>query len=89
VTKTKVDVLFRVDKHSKDAVAVLSPPGAVTFNERGETDCYAHIGQHSTCHVAWYLQRTRKATESEAAPLAKELRSIGYILNIRNKRRVR
>lgn len=89
MTKTKVEVLFRVDKTKKDVVAVLSEPGAVTFNERGEADCYAHVGQHSTCHVTWYLQRTRKATASEYAPLAKELRSIGYDLKIRNKRRVR
>lgn len=89
VKLTPVDVLFRVDKPSKEVTAVLSTPGAVTFNGRGEADCYAHVGQHSTCHVAWYLQRTRKAKPEEFAALKRELESIGYAVNVKAKRKVR
>jgi len=84
-----VDVLFRIDKPSGEVTAVLAEPGAVTFNSRGLATCYAHAGQHGECHVAWYLQRTRKAKPAEYAKLAAELVSIGYSLNIKHKRKVR
>lgn len=88
----KTEVLFRVSKGDRqEVVAILSDAGAVTFDARGEATCYAHAGQHGTCHVAWYLdpKRTRVARPPEYAALKKELESIGYDLIVRFKRRVR
>jgi hypothetical protein len=45
--------------------------------------CYAHVGQHSACHPK-YLKQCKPATKEEAAPLLKELRSIGYDPDIQN-----
>lgn len=86
-----VDVLFRVTKgrDGGDVTAIISDPDAVTFNARGEATCYARVGQHSTCSVRWYIESTRKAKPEEFESLKKELESIGYILNIRQKRKVR
>jgi hypothetical protein len=86
--KSAADVLFRITKGDarKEVVAVLSTPGAVTFDSRGMATCYVHAGQHGECHVAWYLQRTRKAKPEEFAKLKLELESIGYVLTLRQKR---
>lgn len=43
--------------------------------------CYAHFGQHSSCHIA-YAKESRPATEEEYSDLKKELESIGYELEI-------
>ena len=44
---------------------------------------YSHIGQHSAC-CEDYADESRPATEAERAGLIKELKSIGYKLNILN-----
>ncbi len=46
--------------------------------------CYAHIGQHSACHLD-YLKECTIARKEEYEPLQKELESIGYKLQILNK----
>ena len=43
--------------------------------------CYAHVGQHSACHID-YAKESRKATEQEYNALKTELESIGYNLQI-------
>ena len=55
-----------------------------TFPGTDESDVtiYAHIGQHGTGCRGWYRE-TRKATEAQAAPLRRELESIGYVLDIK------
>ena len=45
--------------------------------------CYAHLGQHSGCHVD-YAKESVKAHPSQYEPLKKELESIGYNLQIVN-----
>ena len=45
---------------------------------------YAHIGQHSSCHIE-YANECKQATKEQYNDLAKELESIGYNLNILNK----
>ena len=47
-------------------------------------DCYAHIGQHSSCHID-YANKCKEATKEQYLDLAKELESIGYNLLITNK----
>jgi hypothetical protein len=46
--------------------------------------CYAHIGQHSSCKitVATRCSLTRPATEAEYLPLLHELELIGYRVKI-------
>lgn len=46
---------------------------------------YAHIGQHTSVHVA-YAKESREATKEEYTPLLEELKGIGYELKILNKR---
>jgi hypothetical protein len=45
--------------------------------------CYAHIGQHSACHID-YAAGCSPATEVQYAALRDELESIGYELEILN-----
>lgn len=39
--------------------------------------CYAHIGQHSACHID-YANECKEATKKQYLPLLNELQSIGY-----------
>lgn len=39
-------------------------------------ECYAHIGQHSTCSLDYYRSDTRPATPEEYADLLAELTAI-------------
>ena len=45
--------------------------------------CYAHVGQHGACGLAWYYN-TRSATPEEYADLKAELESppYGYRLKV-------
>ena len=45
-------------------------------------DCYAHLGQHSTCSESFLAEKCKKALETEYQDLKTELESIGYNLNI-------
>jgi hypothetical protein len=69
-------VLFRADRHGphKGEVTAVFPtiPGSP-----GVMTCYAHIGQHSSCSLAWH-RTTRAATPAEYTSLKRELESIGY-----------
>jgi hypothetical protein len=86
---TPVEVLFRAEKSGPfkgHVTAVIASVGKATFDARGEADCYAHTGQHSTCALGWYLS-TRAATLAEYMSLYRELIQIGYAPNIRRARR--
>jgi hypothetical protein len=48
---------------------------------------YAHIGQHSACHLD-YAKECTEATESEYKELFNELESIGYNLQILTKKAI-
>jgi len=43
--------------------------------------CYAHVGQHSSCHKDT-IKGARKASPEQYLPLLRELESIGYCLKI-------
>ena len=69
-------VLFRAEQSGQfkgDVTAVFptlpGSPGCMT--------CYAHVGQHSSCAMAWY-NTTRPAKAVEYASLLTELQSRGY-----------
>lgn len=75
--RTAVKVSFRADKSGqfKDSVTAVIEDG----DGRGWVKtCYAHVGQHGTCHRDWYRDRTRPAKPEEYADLLKELEAIGY-----------
>ena len=66
-------VIFRKDKN--EIVAVF-PAYPGTYDLATMT-CYAHVGQHSSCHAEWY-RITQPATPEEYKDLLEELISIGY-----------
>ncbi len=73
----KTLVIFR---KSKDEVTALFPlePGDMS---PATMTCYAHVGQHGVADMLWPRQ-TKLAKPSEYRSLAKELRKIGYKLQI-------
>lgn len=46
---------------------------------------YMRVGQHCPANISVYNGGTVLANESEYAPLAKELESIGYVLDVRKR----
>lgn len=53
-------------------------------HEKGVFTSYAHIGQHSACHVD-YAKECAEATPEQYNDLKMELEGIGYKLNILSK----
>lgn len=43
--------------------------------------CYAHVGQHSTCHTDYFME-CEPATEEQYRDLKEELENIGYNLTV-------
>ena len=52
---------------------------------RGMVNSYEHIGQHGGADYNGVVSKSRKATPYEYADLKKELTSIGYNLDIKEK----
>ena len=78
--KENVIVIFR--KHTGKFNSVVAVFPAMVFNhEPWLCGCYEHVGQHGAFSKDYYPE-TKPATESEYAPLKKELENIGYDLNI-------
>ncbi len=67
-------------RHSVGAVIAILPE----HEGARADDCgsYMHIGQHSDCNPLMLRTVTKPATPEEYAPLARELRCIGYNLRI-------
>jgi hypothetical protein len=65
-------VLFRksVGEH-EDVTAVF--PFEEAIRDKPYMGCYAHVGQHGSCHIDWVVESTRAATPEEYAPLKREL----------------
>lgn len=79
-----VNVIFRV--MDGDVIALFPD---IAENYMGRKDycvSYAHIGQHSAADYHGCIMASRPATESEYASLARELKTIGYTLQIRSRR---
>lgn len=79
-TDKPVRVVFR---HDGDVFALF--PDLIADNA-GNRTLYAHIGQHSAGNYLTCIRRSRPATPEEYAPLAAELRRIGYTLDIKSRR---
>lgn len=79
----KIDVQFRKFKGDYNNQVTAVFPYVIENNF--DVLCYSHVGQHSGCHFD-YVNMSKKATESEYLPLKRELESIGYELNIIQKR---
>jgi hypothetical protein len=71
-TEAETVVLFRksVGEH-EDVTAVF--PFEEAIRDKPYMGCYAHVGQHGSCHIDWVMESTRAATPEEYAPLKREL----------------
>jgi len=85
-------VKFLIDKPAdefthKDEIETLGVfaffPNEKYNSESGLCTSYAHIGQHSACHID-YANECEAATKEQYEALKKELESIGYELEILN-----
>lgn len=76
-----VRVIFRYE--DSDVYALFPDLPA---DSRGHITCYAHLGQHSAADYQHCIAKSRPATPDEYAPLASELRALGYNLLIRARR---
>ena len=74
-------VVFRKFKEG-DIIALF--PRLPGTNDPYTCESYMHFGQHGSADPA-IVNITKLATPAEYTPLAKELRSIGYKLDIRTK----
>ena len=77
----KVKVMFRM--WDKEIIALF--PEIASDNAGYFCESYMHVGQHSGADYGGIISRSRPATAVEYADLAKELKRIGYDLEIRNR----
>lgn len=69
----KTDIIFRAERRKKTEVTAVFP--ALCGTNQHDMTCYAHVGQHSSCRMAWYCS-TRPATYAEYSALLFELQGI-------------
>jgi len=81
--KLKTEVKFLIEKPEGDFKCDVFAffPKEKYNNQQGMFTCYAHIGQHSSCHID-YANECKKATKKQYEPLLQELESLGYNLNV-------
>jgi len=80
-TEWTTPVIIRMDTDGAPVAIFPTLPGTsdpYTFT------AYSHIGQHSAACIEWYYT-TRPASLEQAAPLLKELESLGYNLKVYKK----
>ena len=79
----KTLVIFRVwrNGYGKSDVIALFPTIPADADSRFCLS-YEHIGQHGAAEPLGVVQATRPATKREAQPLLRELRKIGYNLQV-------
>jgi len=80
MSKKIVKVLFRKDRSGdfKGSITAIFPESWKdnTWTNTGNVAGYVHVGQHCECSIAWYQQRTVKASPEEYAELLLELKSV-------------
>ncbi len=83
--KYKTDVVFRVDntKDFKGTVFALFPHEC--NNRFGDVTSYQHVGQHSSADYTHCIKRSKKATKEQYKDLKKEMKGLGYNLNVVSK----
>lgn len=74
----KTAVIYRTFKDGGDVIAIF--PFIPSDPTGWHCESYQHVGQHGGCTPHLTHAVTRPATRAEIAPLAKELRRIGYKL---------
>lgn len=80
----KIAVIFRTLKDNGDAIALF--PFEASDNSGWCCQSYQHVGQHGAASpVITQSKYSRPCTKAEASELAKELRRIGYKLDIRKR----
>lgn len=78
-------VVFRVERSGQFKGSVTAVFPILPADRFGmKMTCYAHVGQHHTCSLAWYYT-TRLAKTEEYVDLMRELESIGYRLKVYQK----
>jgi len=78
--QTKVKFLIEAEHHPdfNPAVFAFFPEEHFTHSKTdGLFTCYAHLGQHSSCHID-YANECKEADYFEAIPLIQELIGQGY-----------
>lgn len=73
----KTDVIFR-----KDDTGIYAIFPHIMGDGAGNVLCYQHVGQHCVGNYNACIRYSKPAKEAEYKPLLKELREIGYKLNI-------
>lgn len=83
--KFKTDVIFLIplDEDFKEQIFAYFPKETFGTDYKVKNS-YAHIGQHSACHVD-YAKECKEANFNQYQDLKRELESIGYNLNILNQ----
>lgn len=86
----KTPVLFRMVKPNRefdetDEWLIALFPTYPGTNDRHTCDSYMHVGQHGSADLRGIMHNSRAAKPSEYADLAKELRAIGYNLDIKKR----
>ncbi len=73
-----VNVKFLYNERNKDLFAFF--PDEI-FDRQGNKTCYSLIGQHASCSEG-YAKESREANPVQYRELLKELKGIGYKINI-------
>lgn len=85
--KQKTQVIFLIEKPEGDLpcdVFAFFPKEKYTHSDNGTFMSYAHIGQHSPCHIDYALE-CEECPPEKHQPLKAELEGIGYELEIISK----
>ena len=82
----KTDIIFRVEteKDFKGTVFAIFPHDVCTRS--GLVTTYQHVGQHSGGDYNRCITSSRLATKEESKALKIELESLGYNVNVRQRR---
>ena len=72
--------LTRMDRKRGEVTAIM--PEIPGTDSPYICTCYAHVGQHGSCNISLINQCSRPATEAEYTPLLRELKSIGYRVQV-------
>ena len=76
-----VDVAFAVEEEG--LIVAVMPGYAGTVNRPDTCTCYAHMGQHSSCHIDYIMEKCVGASPDEYADLLRELTGpIGYDVKV-------
>lgn len=86
--KFKTEVQFLLQPTEDGAIETFAYFPKMYYNKelyKTTFTCYAHIGQHSACHID-YARECKEATREQYLDLQRELEGLGYNLLITNKK---